>query len=467
MTPSRCRVRIEGGRALRGALALPSDPQVAQRALALSAIANGETRIEGALSGGAIRSTLEVLRGLGVEIEVGDASTVVRGAGLRSLRAPAGALDAGSSPTALAIAVGLLSGQSFGTRVLVDAARGKSTRNQIVEALRARGAMVAEGVVHSTHVAQGSAGRIPPRASIAVAPLVEGETLAAIEWVLREPDADAKTAILLSGLFTSGASAVAEPLLSADHTERWMTAMGAPVRRFGSMAGFDPSEWSGELTALGDVKLPGDLQIASVVSALASALEGSQVAIDRVGFNPTRTGVLDALRLFGARFSAMARGDLSANEPIARIAIESARLRGGPIGGELAVRAGGAQSALVIAGLRTSRGATLHDPALFSALQPAPFEQLARMLGVFGVAARADADTLHLPPAGSAGSALRAAELEIDAQGAPELSLLALMLALLTPGTSVLEQMPDLDEEWPGLLGVLTKLGADITSEPA
>lgn len=466
MTPSRCRVRIEGGRALRGALVLPSDPQVAQRALALSAIANGETRIEGALSGAAIRSTLEVLRGLGVEIEVGDASTLVRGAGLRSLRAPAGALDAGSSPTALAIAVGLLSGQSFGTRVLVDAARGKSTRNQIVEALRARGAMVAEGVVHSTQVAQASAS-IPPRASIAVAPLVEGETLGAIEWVLREPDADAKTAILLSGLFTSGASAVAEPLLSADHTERWMTAMGAPVRRFGSMAGFDPSEWSGELTALGDVKLPGDLQIASVLAALASALEGSQVALDSVGFNPTRTGALDALRLFGARFSAMARGDLSANEPIARVAIESARLRGGPIGGELAVRAGGAQSALVIAGLRTSRGATLHDPALFSALQPAPFEQLARMLGVFGVAARTDADTLHLPPAGSAGSALRAAELEIDAQGAPELSLLALMLALLAPGTSVLEQMPDLDEEWPGLLGVLTKLGAGITSEPA
>jgi 3-phosphoshikimate 1-carboxyvinyltransferase len=468
-------VRVTGGRPLRGSVRLPGDGLVAQRALALCTLGNGDSRISGFAvdpSRSHMRSTLGVLRALGAELELSGAVMTVRGRGLGGLRAPSGVLDAGDSPAAYAIALGLLSGQAFGTRVLLDVACGQASRAQIIEALRARGAMVAEGAWHApaAHASSEAAPVTGPvaRTSTNMAPLLTGESLAPIEWILRGPDPDAKLAILLSGLFAPGPTAVAEPLLSADHTERLMTAMGVPIRRFGSMAGFDPSDWNGELNALGDFALPGDMTLASVLATLATALPGSEIVLQDVSFNPTRTGVFDALRLCGARLSAMARGDVAGNEPIARVEISHGGLRGAPLGGELAVRAGEAQSALGIVALCAAHGpsgrdATLHDPALFNALPPDAFARMAQLLGVFGVSAQLDPGREALCFPARRAASLTTPTTRLNVGGAPELGLFALMLALLAPGTSLLEGMPDLDERWPGLLGVLLQLGADLS----
>jgi len=456
------RVRVHGGVPLRGKVALPIDPAVAQRAIAVAALCSHPTRIDERIAGNGPLSMLHMLQALGVSIEHEAESMRIAGVGRTGLAAPKGALDAGTSPLAFAIAVGLLSAQRFGTRVLLETTAA-SPAPAIAAALRARGAMIAEGNVQ----APGAHGR--KRTSLAVAPLVDDEALRALEHVLPVPNELVKTALLFSGLYAAGETNIGEPLLSADHTERWLTAAGVPVRRLGPMAGLDPAEWSGELAfasaplnARGErvLKLPGDTALASMVACVASVVPGSSVLLENVGWNATRTGVLDALRLSGARIHATSLGDGKGHEPVAEARIEPARLRGGPIDGELLVRAGSAAPLLSIIGVCSARGGSLHDAAFCPELQPSPWASIASTLQAFGANARPLADqSMRIAPATSLVPA------HYDALGSPALAMLALALALIADGQSVLEGMPVLDDQWPGLLGVLTQLGARIEVE--
>jgi 3-phosphoshikimate 1-carboxyvinyltransferase len=456
------RVRVHGGLPLRGKAALPVDPAVAQRAIAVAALCSHPTRIDEHIAGSDPLSMVHVLRALGVSIEHEAASTRITGVGRTGLTAPKGALDAGTSSLAFAITVGLLSAQRFGTRVLLETT-AESPAPAIAAALRARGAMIAEGNVQ----APGAHGR--KRTSLSVAPLVDDETLRPLEHVLQAPNELVKTALLFSGLYAAGETNVGEPLLSADHTERWLTAAGVPVRRLGSIAGIDPAEWSGELAfasaplnARGErvLKLPGDTALASLIACVASVVPGSSVLLENVGWNATRTGALDALRLSGARISATSHGDGAGHEPVAEARIEPARLRGGPIDGEVLVRAGSAAPLVAIIGACSARGGSLHDAAFCPELQPSPWSLIAGVLQAFGAGAHELADrSLRIDPA----TALTPAQ--CDALGSPALGLLALALALIADGPSVLEGMPALDDQWPGLLGVLTQLGARIEVE--
>ena len=174
-------IRVRGGKPLRGRTTLPIDPAVAQRAFTVAALCSHATRFEEHVEGSAALAMLEVLRALGVAVERNETSVRIGGVGLRCLSAPAGVLDAGTSPLAFALTVGLLSAQRFGTRVLLDTV-GESPAPLIATALRARGAMVAEGNLQ----APGAHGK--KRTSLAVAPLVDDEALRATEHVLQAPN---------------------------------------------------------------------------------------------------------------------------------------------------------------------------------------------------------------------------------------------------------------------------------------
>jgi 3-phosphoshikimate 1-carboxyvinyltransferase len=204
------------------------------------------------------------------------------------------------------------------------------------------------------------------------------------------------------------------------------------------------------------LKLPGDTALASLIALVASLTPKSDVTLDNVGWNATRTGALDALRLCGGRITASAEGDGEGNEPVARARIESSGLRYGPIDGELLVRAGTASPLLALIGVGSARGGSLHDASYSSELQPDPWSPIAALLGAFGASASIQAGALRIEPT----RALTPARVVVP--GSPALSLLALGLALIAPGESQLEGMPLLDEQWPGLLGVLTQLGAQL-----
>lgn len=423
---------------------MPADPQVARRALLLAALAEGETRVQG--NPPELAPMLEALRALGVALEATGNGVRVHGGGLGALSmARSGVIDCGHSSDALALLAGVLCAQPFGTRLLLSSASPMAT-GHLVGALAARGA----------HIAGTRGPGDALTAPIAIAPLLQDEPLHALECELPEPSFSAKSAILLSGLFSRGATMVCEPLVSPDHTERMLSTMGVPVRRIGSMAGFEPADWTGRLSSPDVVALPGDPSLAAAIAAAACALPGSRVAMEDVGWNPTRTGCFDAMRLLGARWLAIAKGDRAMHEPVAELQVESVRARGGSMGGEIVVRCGDALPALCVFGAHCRRGLQLSDGDAYAAASDPIWQQFARLLTAFGAPTEVDGAGLRIQPA----EQLCAAEL--DACADPRLGWAAVLCGLTAQGETRVHNAEAWIDHHPDAIACLRALGARI-----
>jgi 3-phosphoshikimate 1-carboxyvinyltransferase len=440
------RVRIIGGAPLRGATDLPPDLPIAHLALALAALGDGESSLQGSLQGAQLGATLRALAALGIDVEVAASATRVVGRGIAGLAMPPSAIDCGRSSTTLALLAGLLSGQRFGTRLLLDNTPHAPSLEHMLGALRARGAQI------------GGSGRDGEalRPPIAIAPLLADERLRGIECALPEPDACAKSAILLSGLFAAGPTAVSEPLLSPDHTERMLSALDVPMKRFGSMAGFDPAEWTGRLPALGRIQLPGSVTCAAFASAAASVIAGSRVALRSVGFNPTRSGFFDGLRLLGGRPAVIPKGDCAGREPVAELHVQACRVRGGVVSGELVLRCGETLPALCLLGACSARGVQIYDGEAYAPQNAQAWQELAALLHAFGVPCAVEGAGLSVAPV----ERLRAAH--VDARGDHRLALTAVVFGLATQGETVVDDAQCLEDDCPGLIELLVRLGARI-----
>ena len=440
------RICIQGGVPLCGAAELPADAAVAQVALVLHALAEGKSSIVGDTRGARSKTTIAALRALGVVIEHDDHRVHIDGRGLASLTMSSTEIDCGRSQTTLALLAGMLCGQRFGTRLVLDPLAVEQPLDDLVGALRARGAQI------------GASGRqgASLRAPVSIAPLLEDEHLAGIECVLPQPDTDAKAAVLLSGLFSAAPTSVAEPLLSPDHVERMLSALGVPVRRIGSMAGFDPAQWDRTLHAGEGVTLPSDTTLAAFVCAAASAVDDSHVALGAVGMNPTRSGFFDALRLLGARSLVVAKGERAGNEPVAEVQVQGGNTRGGPIGGEVALRCGDSLPALCLLGARAMRGLSLHDGEAFAPAGAPIWSDLASLVSAFGARCSVQGAGLAIARAAH----LRAAH--IDAREDHRLALAAVIFGLAAEGDTVVDNAAHLVREYPGLFDTLRSLGARL-----
>ncbi len=443
---SSARVRITGGVPLRGTVELPPDALIASLALVLHALADGETSIGGDLRGARIAAGCAALRALGVAIDASTRELRIRGRGRAALSMARDALDCGRSPYMLALLAGVASGQRFGTRLVLDPAADQHALDDLIGALRARGAQIA---------ANGRSGA-SLRAPVSIAPLLEDERLDGIECALPAPDPLAKAALLVSGLFSAAPTSVSEPLLSPDHVERMLSALGVPVRRLGSMAGFDPAQWDGRLQSHGRIELPADTTLAAFVAAAAGAITGSHVALSAVGMNPTRSGFFDALRLLGARLLVVAKGDRAGNEPIAEVQVQASTARGGALGGEVVARAGDALPALLLLGARARRGLSLHDGECFAPAGDAIWNDLAALVSAFGAACSVEGAGLSVASAAQ----LRAAQ--VDAREDHRLALTAVIFGLASEGETVIDNATDLVRDEPGLFDALHALGARI-----
>jgi 3-phosphoshikimate 1-carboxyvinyltransferase len=440
------RISIRGAAPLRGAVALGPDPEIAQCVLVLAALCEGVTEIEAALLGEGPLGLLDALRALGVAATRDDAGVRIEGVGLHGLRMAPAALDCRSSATALALLSGALCARPFGTRLTLAPSPAHRSLEHVVGALRARGAQIAE----SQHPA-----------GVAIAPLLPDEGLLPIECTLPEPDPNAKAALLLSALFADAPTSVAEPLLSPDHIERLLMALDVPLRRLGSMSGLDPEQWSRRLPALGRVALPCDPDLAGFVAVAASVIPGSRVALRDVAVNPTRSGMLDALRLLGARILVVAKGDRAGREPVAEVQAQAARARGGAMGGEIALRCGAGLPALCLLGACSARGLSLADGEPFAPPGDEIWERLAALARAFGAESQPEPAGLTVAPV----ARLRGAR--IDAREDHRLARTAVVFGLAAEGETLVENASCLSSADPGFLPALRALGARIEVEDA
>lgn len=305
---------------LRGALTVSGDKSISHRAVMLGSLATGTTEIDGFLPGEDCLSTIRCFRSMGVQIEQNGSSVKVFGRGLRELTAPAGILDCGNSGTTTRLLSGVLAAQHFNSVLSGDASIQRRPMKRIMIPLRAMGADI-------TSVSGNDC-----------APLsVHGKQLYGIHFNSPIASAQVKSAVLLAGLYASGQTTVTEPALSRDHTERMLRSFGAKVLT-GNFEG-RPSVTVTETQNLygTEISVPGDISSAAFFLVGASIVPGSEVVLRNVGINPTRDGVISALRAMGAKIEVLdVRNEDS--EPAADLLVRYAPLHGTEIGGALIPR---------------------------------------------------------------------------------------------------------------------------------
>lgn len=435
---------------LRGRARVPGDKSIGHRALLFGALAEGRSLVRG-LSGGLDNaSTANAFAKMGARYEIAGDTARIEGVGLDGLSMPDGHLDCGNSGTTMRLIAGVLAAQKFGTRLVGDASLTRRPMRRVVEPLRARGAHISgvRGPKEGEHY--------PP---LSVAPLVEGERLTGIEVRTEVASAQVKSALLLSGLWADGPTAVAEPTLSRDHTERMLVALGAPLEAFGAMCVLDPTRWEKRRLPPFEWTVPGDLSSAAFLLAAAAMVPGSEIELEGVGVNPTRTGLLDALRGMRARVEVVPRGDAAGNEPVATLHARHAALAPTRIGGELIARM--IDEVPVFAALATSaHGRTeIRDAEELRVKESDRLETMAEVLRAFGgdVVELADGLTIH------GGRGLRAAR--VESHGDHRIAMSAVVLGLVAEGETHVDDVACVDTSFPGFAALLRSLGADVREE--
>jgi len=303
------RYRVEPGGEIAGELTVPGDKSISHRALMFGGLAEGDTEITGFLAGEDCLATLRALQALGVRIERPQPERVlVRGQGIEGLTGAGTPLDMGNAGTAMRLFMGLLAPQAFDSTLIGDESLMRRPMERVAAPLRLMGANI------QTHDGR-------PPVEIRGTP-----QLRAIDYTLPVASAQVKSGVLLAGLCAFGRTRVTEPAPSRDHTERMLGAFGVEVLREGSTVALEGGQ---RLTGT-SVAVPADFSSAAffLVAGCLAAERG--LLLRNVGVNPTRTGLLELLRLMGAdiRVHASRPGAPAGTEPVADIEVRKSRLKG-------------------------------------------------------------------------------------------------------------------------------------------
>src|SRR5690606_21830134 len=305
--------RVEPSPAVRGRVRVPGDKSISHRSVMLGGIAEGQTEVTGFLAGADCLATLEAFRAMGVAVERrGETSLTVHGRGLHGLKPPHGVLDMGNAGTAIRLSMGLLAGQRFTSTLTGDASLRSRPMERVAAPLRLMGADI-----------QTINGRPP----VTVRPV---ERLTGIDYALPMASAQVKSAILLAGLYAEGTTSVSEPAPTRDHTERMLRGFGVEVRTQGprvSLVGGQKLEGT-------RIAVPGDISSAAFFLVAGCLAAEPGFVVENVGINPTRTGILDILKLMGADLTVHPREE-QGGEPVADIEVRRSDLKGVAVPPEL------------------------------------------------------------------------------------------------------------------------------------
>lgn len=296
---------LPGAHKFQGKFTIPGDKSVSHRSIMFGAIAEGTTQVTGFLEGEDALATLQAFRAMGVNIEgPKDGEVTIHGVGMHGLKAPKGELYMGNSGTSMRLLSGMLSAQKFDSVMTGDASLSKRPMERIAKPLRQMGAQI-----------QTTGERGTPPVSIS-----GDQDLQGIHYDLPMASAQVKSGILLAGLWANGETSVTEPEPTRDHSERMLRAFGYEVKTEGNRISL---QGGGKLVGT-HIQVPSDISSAAFFMVGAAITEGSDVTLEGVGINPTRTGVIEILKQMGADLT-VENERIAGGEPIADIRIKGSR----------------------------------------------------------------------------------------------------------------------------------------------
>lgn len=290
---------------LSGSIKVPGDKSISHRSIMLGSIAEGVTRVSGFLEGDDSLATLNAFKEMGVQIQREGSNVTIQGVGMNGLKEPRKPLNLGNSGTSIRLMSGLLSAQTFDSVLCGDESLSSRPMGRVINPLREMGAEISGKDSKPPLLIKG------------------GKQLSAIEYTLPVASAQIKSCLLLAGLYSEGTTSIIENGISRDHTERMLKGFG-----------YDVISSPNKISLLGggtlkgcEIEVPSDISSAAFFMVAGCISENSSIHLNSVNINPTRTGVIDILKLMGGNIE-LSNERLQAGELIADIKVTSSRLKG-------------------------------------------------------------------------------------------------------------------------------------------
>ncbi len=290
---------------LSGELKIPGDKSISHRSIMLGSLSEGVTKVSGFLEGEDALSTLKAFQAMGVKIEREDDNVTIHGVGIHGLKKPEKPLDLGNSGTSIRLMSGILAAQAFDSELVGDESLSKRPMDRVINPLKDMGAVI-----------QSNDGKPPLK-------ITGGQSLKGIHYDLPVASAQVKSCVLLAGLYADGDTCVTEPAPTRDHTERMLKGLGYDVRVNDNQMCLTGG---GKLSATA-IQVPSDISSAAFFMVAACIAPKSDITLMGVNINPTRTGVIDILKLMGANLTLFNEREIG-GELLADIRIKSSELKG-------------------------------------------------------------------------------------------------------------------------------------------
>ncbi len=412
-----------------GSVRFPGDKSISHRYAMLAAIAEGPSEIHYFSPSADCQSTLMCLKKLGVKIDRRDEVVTVQGTGLKGLREAAGVLDAGNSGSTMRMLAGILAGQPFRSVLAGDASLSRRPMGRVMDPLIRMGARI-----------QSAEGGLPPLE-------IEGGTLKPIRYELPVPSAQVKSAILLAGLYAEGETEVVESNLTRDHTEIALEQMGAEIGRHQrTIAVRGRARLAGR-----KLYVPGDISSAAFFLVAGLLVPESNLVLQNVGLNPTRTAILDALVPMGARVKIL-NVEMINGELLGDLHVEPSRLQGGEIPPEAIPGLIDELPVLAVLGTQTEQGLSFRGAAELRVKESDRLRALADNLQRMGAQVEDFPDGLRV----AGRQTLRGAE--IESYGDHRIAMAFAIAGVIASGSTVIRDSACVDISFPNFFDTLASV---------
>ena len=418
--------------ALNGRIHVPGDKSISHRAVILGAIAEGTTHISRMLRSADTIASITAFREMGVDIDDMGEDVTVKGVGLHGLKTPPAPLYFGNSGTSARLLAGILAAQKFDSELTGDESLMKRPMMRIVEPLRMMGA----------ELDCGDTGTLPLK-------VTGGRQLTGIEYELPVASAQLKSCLLLAGLYAASSTRIIEPVITRDHTERMLLQFGGTINRKGNTIHLTPTELKGC-----NVHVPGDISSAAFFIVATCIKPGSEIVLEDIGINPTRSAVIEILQAMGAdiKLEEKQTGDA---EPVADIIIRSSRLKGITIPRELVSIAIDEFPCIMIAAAYAEGRTVLSNASELRVKESDRIEAISQGLSQIGVEVETREDGITVT-----GGTVRGGE--VDSYGDHRIAMAFAVAAVEAESAIRIRNCVNVNTSFPDFVEMATLLGLDI-----
>ncbi len=418
---------------LSGKLTIPGDKSISHRAIIFGAIAEGETRISGLLDSEDARATMDVFKNMKVKIDNVSDKIVIQGVGLNGLTKAEKPFYFGNSGTSIRLLAGILAAQKFDSTLTGDESLSKRPMLRIVEPLNKMGA----------EISCSEGGTLPMK-------IKGGKSLRGFSYELPVASAQLKSSLLLAGLYAQGVTRIIEPAVTRDHTERMLKQFGGKINRDDKTIEITPGALKGV-----DIIVPGDISSAAFFIVAGCICPGADILLENVGINPTRSAIIEIMRLMGGDIEVDELSGTS-TEPVANIRVRYSKLKGINIPTQLVPVAIDEFPVIMVAAAYAEGETILSNAAELRVKESDRIEAMAEGLTSLGIEVSTQADGMRVLGGKITGG-------EIDSYGDHRIAMAFSIASINATSPVTIRDCVNVNTSFPGFIESANSLGCDIS----